>query len=150
MMDGLITSQWFWLGAAGFFAALLGLTAYVAGHARRAGGGADEGGWVPTGRIDFIGPTRRDPGTPGKFELQAEEIRVANSIGGLDHHEVRWRGATLREAKNVVTIYHAHAKFLRSPLVASPASIVPEPDAARTSDMNQSRVRPIAVVKAST
>ena len=133
-----------------FLAAVLGWAAYRIGHTKDTRGGSDDGSWVPTGRIDFVGQTGQDPDAHGKFELRAEDHRIVNSIGGLDHHEIRWRNATLREAKKVVMIYHAHANPSPTPLVAPPGSIAPEPDAAAGADMLPSRARTIAVVKART
>jgi hypothetical protein len=64
--------------------------------------------WLPTGRIDFAGPSM-DAGateTPATFFLQAEEIRLLVSISGIERKEIRWRKATLTEAKRVVNIFH--------------------------------------------
>jgi hypothetical protein len=38
--------------------------------------------------------------------LRVEETRVVNSPVGLEHREIRWRGATLEEAKTVMVSYH--------------------------------------------
>jgi hypothetical protein len=148
MMQDLIGSEWFWLIAVGFFTVLLGLVAYRDRRTTRRN--SRHSNWVPTGRIDFVGPTGQDHGTPRKFELQAEEISIVSSIGGLDHHEIRWRAATLGEAKTVVTIYHAHAHLVRRPPMASSVSIVPELDAAGATDAAPSRAHTIAVVRART
>jgi hypothetical protein len=64
--------------------------------------------WIPTGRIDFVGPSM-DAGatdTPAAFFLQAEEIRLLVSFSGIERKEIRWRKATLNEAKRVVNIFH--------------------------------------------
>ena len=68
---------------------------------------AQQAGWTPTGRIDFMGPTDIDPDSIGNFLLQAEDTRIVSSVGGVDHREIRWRKATLNEAKKVVLAYHA-------------------------------------------
>jgi hypothetical protein len=34
--------------------------------------------------------------------LQAEDTRIVDSMGGVEHREIRWRKATLDEAKAVV------------------------------------------------
>ena len=59
-------------------------------------------GWTPTGRVDCI-----DPQSTGNFALQAEDTRIVDSIGGVEHREIRWRKATLDEAKTVMVAYHA-------------------------------------------
>ncbi len=59
-------------------------------------------GWTATGRVDFI-----DPQSTGNFVLQAEDTRVVDGIGGVDHREIRWRTATLDEARTVVVAFHA-------------------------------------------
>ena len=59
-------------------------------------------GWTPTGRVDFS-----DPQSVGDFILQAEDTRIVSSMGGVEHREIRWRKATLDEAKMVVVAYHA-------------------------------------------
>jgi len=59
-------------------------------------------GWTPTGRVDFI-----DPQSTGNFSLQAEDTRIVDSVGGVEHREIRWRKATLDEARTVVVAFHA-------------------------------------------
>ena len=44
--------------------------------------------------------------------LQVEETRITNSPGGVEHREIRWRKATLDEAKMVLVSYHAQRKLL--------------------------------------
>jgi hypothetical protein len=64
--------------------------------------------WIPTGRIDFAGPSM-DPSNadkPAAFYLQAEDIRLLVSLSGIERKEIRWRKATLNEAKRVVNIFH--------------------------------------------
>jgi hypothetical protein len=70
---------------------------------------ADNKGWVLTGRIDFV-----DPHSNGEFVLQVEETQIVNSPGGMEHREIRWRRATLDEAKTVLVSYHAQRKLLMS------------------------------------
>jgi hypothetical protein len=64
--------------------------------------------WVPTGRIDFAGPSVDEGAVdvPASFYLQAEDIRLLISFSGIERREVRWRKATLNEAKRVVNIFH--------------------------------------------
>ncbi len=66
--------------------------------------------WMPTGRIDFAGPSM-DPSAadmPASFYLQAEDIRFVVSFSGIERKEMRWRKATLNEAKRVVHVFHQH------------------------------------------
>jgi hypothetical protein len=64
--------------------------------------------WMPTGRIDFAGPTMDASAsdTPASFYLQAEDVRFLISFSGIERKELRWRRATLNEAKKVVNIFH--------------------------------------------
>jgi hypothetical protein len=108
MVWDVISNQWFWLGAAGFFTIVLAILLTIAHRQTvRKVKKSQEGGWSPTGRIDFAGPSEGDPDTSGSFLLQAEDMRVVRGIGVIDHHEIRWRKATLNEAKRVVSSYHA-------------------------------------------
>jgi hypothetical protein len=127
MLLDTITNQWFWLGAAGFFIALLGLL-LLRYNAHRSTFKEPiqihQDGWIPTGRIDFSGPTDTEPNAIGTFLLQAEDTRVVNSIGGVDHREIRWRRATLNEAKKVVMTYHLQLNLATTAtlVVRSPGS----------------------------
>ena len=64
--------------------------------------------WLPTGRIDFAGPSMDADAvdTPASFLLQAEDIRLLVSLSGIERKEIRWRKATLSEAKRVVNVFH--------------------------------------------
>ncbi len=53
--------------------------------------------WSATGRIDFVTAQ-----SDGGFILQVVETRTVDSIGGIEHREIRWRKATLDEAKTVL------------------------------------------------
>jgi hypothetical protein len=67
--------------------------------------------WVPTGRIDFATRVNGKPGEadqPSDFKLIVEERRIVESVTGLENLEIRWRQATLREAKIVVVQYHKY------------------------------------------
>ena len=66
--------------------------------------------WVPTGRIDFASKldTNADPDQPDEFKLLVEEHRIIESIAGNENLEIRWRPATLKEAKFVTTHYHKY------------------------------------------
>ena len=67
-----------------------------------------EGEWSTTGRIDFVNAQ-----SDGGFILQVEDTRTVDSIGGIEHREIRWRKATLDEAKTVLVAYHAHVVLHR-------------------------------------
>jgi hypothetical protein len=59
--------------------------------------------WNPqAGRIDLA-----DPQSVGALGLEVEETRISASPGGVEHREIRWRRATLPEAKMVLESYHA-------------------------------------------
>jgi len=68
--------------------------------------------WVPTGRIDFATDLsgNDNPDQPSEFRLLVEERRIIESIAGNENLEIQWRAATLKEAKAVVTQYHAYLK----------------------------------------
>ena len=63
---------------------------------------ADNMEWTLTRRIDLA-----DPDLIGAFVLEVEESRISTSPTGVEHHEIRWRRATLPEAKMVLESYHA-------------------------------------------
>lgn len=105
-------SSLFWIGLA------VVLVIAVIGYwlTRRSAAGPMVGGehgrvvhdWMPTGRIDFAGPTMDETAaeTPASFYLQAEDIRLLISLSGIERKEIRWRKATLNEAKRVVNVFH--------------------------------------------
>jgi hypothetical protein len=98
-----IVNQPLWFGAAGVFVVLVFLAAYSFSKSRAHDAIANlQDGWTPTGRVDFS-----DPQSVGDFILQAEETRIVSGMGGVEHREIRWRKATLDEAKKVVVAYHA-------------------------------------------
>jgi hypothetical protein len=87
--------------------------------------------WLPTGRIDFTGPTM-DPAaadSPATFYLQAEEMRLLISMSGIERREIRWRKATFNEAKRVVGVFHR--QLPKSALRALEKEPFPEVAAAR-------------------
>jgi hypothetical protein len=93
--------------------------------------------WIPTGRIDFAGASFEpaDADTPASLYLQAEETRMLISQSGIEKKEIRWRQATLNEAKRVVNVFHR--QLPRSPLrtletdtapsIASEGAVNPKP-----------------------
>ena len=99
-----ITDQWIWFSVAGVFAILVVVVAVHNFYKSKPSDviqGQQEG-WTPTGRVDFT-----DPQSIGNFILQAEDTRIVDSIGGVERREIRWRKATLDEAKTVIVGYHA-------------------------------------------
>ena len=46
--------------------------------------------------------------------LQVEETQIVDSLGGVEHREIRWRRATLDDAKMVLVSYHAQRNLLMS------------------------------------
>jgi hypothetical protein len=109
-----ISEQWPWFGAAaGVLIVVVGLLVLLKPKSKRqlvtSNSIADNKGWILTGRIDFV-----DPHSAGELVLQVEETQTVNSPGGVEHREIRWRRATLDEAKTVLVSYHAQRKLLMS------------------------------------
>ena len=102
--DQIISNQLVWFGAAAVLVLLAGVLAASRLFKSRPPDATPkpQGGWSQTGRIDFLNP----PST-ADFILQAEDTRIVDSVGGVEHREIRWRKATLDEAKTVVVAYHA-------------------------------------------
>jgi hypothetical protein len=62
--------------------------------------------WQPTGKIDFhCAELPKDHKLPTVFVLRVEDYRTVESISGVEHVEIRWRNATLAEAKAVVVAH---------------------------------------------
>jgi hypothetical protein len=83
--------------------------------------------WMPTGRIDFAGPSMDASAAdaPASFYLQAEDVRFLISFSGIERKELRWRKATLNEAKRVVTVFHRQVeKKVDSSTEEKPATAV--------------------------
>jgi hypothetical protein len=59
--------------------------------------------WAPSGKIDFSFPDETNATEPAIFALRIEEIRLRQSVSGARLAEVRWRNATMQEAKRVVS-----------------------------------------------
>ena len=102
-----ISDQWIWICAAVIFVILVGVFVGYSFYRRKPNertksNAATRDGWTATGRIDFVDPLKK-----GDYILHVEETRVVNSIGGVEHREIRWRRGTLDEAKTVVVSYHA-------------------------------------------
>ena len=78
-------------------------------QAEKAADGADKMGWMLTGRIDLA-----DTQSAGALVLEVEETRISISPSGVEHREIRWRRATLPEAKMVLKSYHARQNLAMS------------------------------------
>jgi hypothetical protein len=110
MLGGIFDNQWIWFIAVAVLvvAVWVGVykfyksTPYKSDQSNSIQDPQDGGGWTPTGRIDFWSSP-----SMGDFILQAEDTRIIQGIGGVEHREIRWRKATLDEAKTVVVSYHA-------------------------------------------
>ena len=101
-----IFQQWYWfVAAAAVLVVVVGVFALLKAKSKapleRANIVADGKDWTWTGRIDLAHPKSAED-----FVLRVEETRVVNSPVGLEHREIRWRGATLEEAKTVMVSYH--------------------------------------------
>lgn len=109
-----ILQQWPWFAAAAaVLVIVVGLLVLLKPKSKRqlneAGSTTNNKGWVLTGRIDLV-----DPLSNGELVLQVEETQTVNSPGGVEHREIRWRKATLDEAKMVLVSYHAQRNLLMS------------------------------------
>jgi hypothetical protein len=102
--NSLFANQWFWFSAAVILVVLVWVIAASKFYKSKPSEVIQDqqDGWIPTGRIDFSNPQ-----SMGNFILQAEDTRTIESLGGVEHREIRWRKATLDEAKAVVVAYHA-------------------------------------------
>jgi hypothetical protein len=105
---------WPWFGAAAVvFVAAVGL--FVAlkpkpqRQAEKAVEDADKKDWTLTRRIDLA-----DPQSVGAFVLEVEESRISMGPTGVEHRDIRWRRATLPEAKMVLESYHAQQNLAMS------------------------------------
>ena len=100
-----ILQAWPWFGAAAV-AFIVAVGSFIAlkpkPKRRTAGDAAEKMGWTLTGRIDLA-----DPQSVGALVLEVEETRISVSPSGVEHREIRWRRATLSEAKLVLESYHA-------------------------------------------
>ena len=101
-----IFQQWYWfVAAAAVLVVVVGVFDLLKPKSKvqleKANLVSDGKDWIWTGRIDLT-----DPKSIGDFVLRAEETRVVNSPVGIEHREIRWRGATLDEAKTVMVSYH--------------------------------------------
>ncbi len=116
--DEIISNQLLWFGAAAVLVLLAGVFVAFRLHKSKPHDAApkQQNGWTPTGRIDFLNPQSDN------FILQAEDTRIVGSMGGVEHREIRWRKATLDEAKTVVVAYHSQRNLAMTAsfIVSSP------------------------------
>lgn len=76
--------------------------------------------WKASGKIDFgCSEVPEDEHVSALFVLRCEEYRFLQSSGGTRRVEVRWRDATLAEAKQVTTLHNALPTILDRELSAS-------------------------------
>src|SRR5215472_11830823 len=65
--------------------------------------------WRPTLRMDARATAQaelsEDDNVPASWTLQAEEIRLVESVSGYPHLEIRWRPATRREVRDFISTY---------------------------------------------
>jgi hypothetical protein len=125
--------KWLWIGAAAVLVVLFWTIAAYKSHKSKSSEAIQDQqeGWTPTGRIDLS-----DRQTIGIFVLQAEDTRAVNSVGGVEHREIRWRNATLDEAKTVVVAYHAQRNL------AMTSNFVVNSSVRRKSDLDNEHQKP--------
>jgi hypothetical protein len=109
-----ILQAWPWFAAAAtVFIVAAGLfVALKPKPQRRPEKAADAGDnmeWTLTRRIDLAGPE-----LVGAFVLEVEESRISTSPTGVEHREIRWRRATLPEAKMVLKSYNVQQNLTMS------------------------------------
>jgi len=109
-----VDQSWVWFGAAAVLVVLvIALVAFGSRSSKPkpANVTSDEtDGWTPTGRIDLT-----DAQATGSFILQVEETRIVEGVAGVEHREIRWRRATLDEAKAVLVAYYAQRSLAMTP-----------------------------------
>ena len=110
-----VLQAWPWFGAAAVVF-VIAVGSYIAlrpkpnGQPETAADAADNIEWTLTRRIDLA-----DPQLAGAFVLEVEESRISASPTGVEHREIRWRRATLPEAKMVLQSYHTQQNLAMSP-----------------------------------
>src|SRR5215472_18530583 len=65
--------------------------------------------WRSTLRMDARATAQaelsEDDNVPASWTLQAEEVRLVESVSGYPHLEIRWRPATRREVRDFISTY---------------------------------------------
>ena len=119
-----LLQEWPWFAAAGaVLVAAIGFLIATRPRSQRlvdSNAAVDRMGWAATGRIDFT-----DFNQLGKFVLQAEEMRIAVGSTGIQRREVRWRNATIDEAKIVLESYKDLRNFAIVPTFTVSADTKP-------------------------
>jgi hypothetical protein len=93
--------------------------------------------WQPTSKFDFHCVNRpRDDKAPAAFLLRVEDYRTVESISGVKHTEIRWRNATLAEAKSIVVNYQ---KVIEAETEALPIPRLVASEARRSREAMESR-----------
>ena len=119
-----ILQAWPWFAAAALvFAVAVGLFIALKPKPKRqpetAAHAADELEWTLTRRIDFA-----DPQSVGDVcGRSGGEFGFPSSPTGVEHREIRWRRATLPEAKMVLEFYHAQQNCSRCRRLCRPARL---------------------------
>ena len=135
---------WPWFGAAAAVSAVaVGLFIALKPKPKRqpetAADTADNMEWTPTRRIDLA-----DPELAGSFVLEVEESRISTSPTGVEHREIRWRRATLPEAKVVLESYHAQQNLAMSATFAPTTSVGTKRNVHGQTDSVETELRDIA------
>jgi len=100
--------------------------------------------WQPTGKIDFhCAELPQDPKLPTHFVLRVEDYRTVESISGVEHVEIRWRNATLAEAKAVV-VAHQNAADPESKRYQFPTQVQRLIENKKVEDVRQEQTGPTA------
>jgi hypothetical protein len=83
--------------------------------------------WQPSGRIDFGCPAEiEDENQPAPYLLRVEEYRTLQSPSGTKRMELRWRDATLKEAKRIVVRHNGEREVRRHVALVQSPSIAPD------------------------
>jgi hypothetical protein len=147
-----ILQQWLWFAAAAaVFVVAVGLLMVLKPNSKRqpetVGIDPDRAGWSLTQRIDFT-----DDRAAGELVLQVEESRSIVGSTGLEHREIRWRKATVEEAKSNLRSYNAQHNLAMTATfaVSGPERggrgqgerLMDERDATNTQDMSNATLIP--------
>ncbi len=133
-----------WLSVAAVILVLLGAFAAHYLYKPRAHGATkpydaiqnQQDGWIPTGRIDFF-----DPQSTGNFILHVEETRIVRSTASVEHCQIRWRRATLKEADSVLVAYHTHRLAMASKFIVASSSVMRRDAALRIEQQQKAQLK---------
>jgi hypothetical protein len=93
--------------------------------------------WRFTGKIDFD-QRKLGPGGAEVFVLKTEEYRVLESTSGTKRIEVRWRDATLEEAKQVASRHNSRTILMEQDVPSSLRRVSLVPDLSPELDQTES------------